>query len=192
MLQTALIENQYQGISIYEVNDDFINTKNTIAEALNSNDVVLVSGGISVGDYDFVARALNELQVETLFYKVNQKPGKPIFAGKLNSKMIFALPGNPAACLTCFYVYVVPTLALISGKATNFKQTKSVSITHDYLVNNTRSQFLKARVENNQVTLLTHQQSSMLNTFSIANALLFVPEGNYELKKDALVDIYHI
>ena len=192
MLQTALIENQYQEISIYEVNDDFINTKNTLAEALNSNDVVLVSGGISVGDYDFVARALNELQVETLFYKVNQKPGKPIFAGKLNNKMIFALPGNPAACLTCFYVYVVPTLALISGKATDFNQTKSVSLTHDYVVNNTRSQFLKARVENNQVRLLTHQQSSMLNTFSIANALLFVPEGNYELKKDVLVDIYHI
>ena len=82
-------------------------------------EVVLVWGGISVGDYDFVARALKELEVETLFYKVNQKPGKPLFAGKTKDKIIFALPGNPAAALTCLYVYVVPTLCILSGKAPN-------------------------------------------------------------------------
>jgi len=95
MLQTALEQAHFSAIQLYEVNDDFQNTKNTIATALSLNDVLLVSGGISVGDYDFVYRALMELQVETLFYKVNQKPGKPLFAGKLNSKTIFALPGNP-------------------------------------------------------------------------------------------------
>ncbi|QIH40155.1 molybdopterin molybdotransferase MoeA [Flavobacterium sp. Sr18] len=192
MLQSALNDAYFDAITLYEVNDDFENTKNKLHDALSDNDVVLVSGGISVGDYDFVARALKELEVETLFYKVNQKPGKPLFAGKLQDKIIFALPGNPAACLTCFYVYVLPTLSILSGKAIHYNQSKKISLAHDYSVSNTRSQFLKASIVNDEATVLSHQNSSMLNTFSVANALLYLSEGEYELEKGAKVDIYHI
>lgn len=192
MLQAALQSAFYNEVNLYEVKDDFESTKSLLNEAITQNDVVLVSGGISVGDYDFVARALNELKVETLFYKVNQKPGKPLFAGKLNNKLVFALPGNPAACLTCFYVYVLPMLNMISGKATTFQQTVSKSLGHDYTVNNSRAQFLKVNVENDEVTILSHQNSSMLNSFAIANGLLYFPEGNYELKKEAKVSVYQI
>ncbi len=192
MLQSALMDSHYNAVTLYEVNDDFDNTKNKLQEALNGNDVVLVSGGISVGDYDFVARALKELEVETLFYKVNQKPGKPLFAGKLNDKMVFALPGNPAACLTCFYVYVLPTLAILSGAEANYQQAVLFSLTHDYEVRNTRSQFLKANITNGEAEILTHQNSSMLNSFSVANGLVYVPDGNYELKKGDNVEVYLI
>jgi molybdopterin molybdotransferase len=190
MLQSALIDAYYDVVTLYEVNDDFENTKNKLREALIANDVVLVSGGISVGDYDFVARALKELEVETLFYKVNQKPGKPLFAGKLEGKMAFALPGNPAACLTCFYVYVLPTLAIMSGAEANYKQTVLFSLAHDYQVKNSRSQFLKASVSNGEVQILSHQNSSMLNSFSVSNGLIYVPDGHYELKKGDKVEVY--
>lgn len=190
MLQSALIDAFYDEVTIYEVNDDFENTKSKLNEALTTNDVVLVSGGISVGDYDFVARALSELQVETLFYKVNQKPGKPLFAGKLNNKMVFALPGNPAACLTCFYVYVLPTLSIISGAEANYNQTVMLSLAHHYEVKNTRSQFLKASINNGEVSILTHQNSSMLTSFSVATGLAYVPDGQYELKKGDKVAVY--
>jgi molybdopterin molybdotransferase len=192
MLQSALIDAFYDEVTIYEVNDDFENTKNKLNEALTTNDVVLVSGGISVGDYDFVARALKELQVDTLFYKVNQKPGKPLFAGKLNNKMVFALPGNPAACLTCFYVYVLPTLAILSGAEANYKQAVLLPLAHDYEVKNTRSQFLKASINNGEAEILTHQNSSMLNSFSVSNGLVYVPHGHYELKKGDKVEVYLI
>jgi molybdopterin molybdotransferase len=190
MLQSALIDAFYDAVTLYEVNDDFENTKNKLQEALTTNEVVLVSGGISVGDYDFVARALKELQVETLFYKVNQKPGKPLFAGKLNDKMVFALPGNPAACLTCFYVYVLPTLAILSGTEANYEQAVFFPLTYDYEVKNTRCQFLKASVSNGEAQILSHQNSSMLNSFSIANGLIYVPDGHYELKKGEKVKVY--
>ena len=190
MLQSALIDAYYDAVTLYEVNDDFENTKNKLYDALTTNDVVLVSGGISVGDYDFVAKALKELQVETLFYKVNQKPGKPLFAGRLNDKMIFALPGNPGACLTCFYVYVLPTLAILSGAEANYKQAVLFSVAHDYEVKNTRSQFLKASICNGEARILTHQNSSMLNSFSISNGLIYVSHGNYELKKGDTVEVY--
>jgi molybdopterin molybdotransferase len=190
MLQSALMDGYYNAVTLYEVNDDFENTKIKLQEALAANDVVLVSGGISVGDYDFVARALKELEVETLFYKVNQKPGKPLFAGKLNDKMVLALPGNPAACLTCFYVYVLPTLNILSGAEVNYQQAILLPIAHDYEVRNTRSQFLKANVSNGEAKILSHQASSMLNSFSVSNGLVYVPDGNYELKKGDTVEVY--
>ncbi|WP_269226042.1 molybdopterin molybdotransferase MoeA [Flavobacterium eburneipallidum] len=190
MLESALKEAYFENVSLYEVNDDFDNTKNKLADALSANDVVLVSGGISVGDYDFVARALKELEVETLFYKVNQKPGKPLFAGKVKNKIVFALPGNPAAALTCFYVYVLPTLSILSGKAPNYNQSKPVSIVHDYSVKNTRSQFLKANIVDDEANILSHQASSMLNSFAVSNGLVYVPDGTYELKKGDKVAVY--
>ncbi|WP_348798421.1 molybdopterin molybdotransferase MoeA [Flavobacterium adhaerens] len=190
MLQSALKDNFYDEVSLYAVDDSFINTKNKLEEAFSNNDVVLVSGGISVGDYDFVAQALKELEVETLFYKVNQKPGKPLFSGKLGNKMVFALPGNPAASLTCFYVYVLPTLNVISGAKANYQQAVRLPIAHDYNVKNSRAQFLKANVKNTEVQVLSHQASSMLNSFSISNGLIYVPDGNYDLKKGDEVEVY--
>jgi molybdopterin molybdotransferase len=192
MLQSALSDANFNVVTLYEVNDDFENTKNKLREALSANDVVLVSGGISVGDYDFVARALKELQVETLFYKVNQKPGKPFFSGKLNEKLIFALPGNPAACLTCFYVYVLPTLSILSGNSVSYNQTALLPLAHNYSVNNSRCQFLKASIFDGEITILSHQNSSMLNTFSVANGLVYVENGEYELEKGTGVVIYLI
>jgi len=68
----------------------------------------------------------------------------------------------------------------------------SKKLTHDFTINNSRDQFLKAQTENDEVTILTHQSSAMLNTFSVANALLFAPNGNYTLEKNSKVDIYQI
>jgi molybdopterin molybdotransferase len=190
MLESALKEAYFDTVNLYEVNDDLENTKNTLQQALAENDVVLVSGGISVGDYDFVAAALKELAVETLFYKVNQKPGKPLFAGKQKEKLVFALPGNPAASLTCFYVYVMPTLSILSGKVPHYNQSIPIALAHDYSVRNSRCQFLKANIVGDEVRILSHQASSMLNSFSISNGLVYVPDGTYELKKGDTVAVY--
>ncbi|HEX7367693.1 MAG TPA: gephyrin-like molybdotransferase Glp [Pelobium sp.] len=191
MLQAALLSADFTSFHTYSVDDNFINTKKIIAKATEENDVLLISGGISVGDYDFVKSALDELKVETLFYKVNQKPGKPLLVGKIKDKLIFALPGNPAASLTCYYIYVEPILHQISGKYNgDFIVQKALS--HDFEVNNSRSQFLKASFCEGEVAILTHQQSSMLNTFAFANCLVYLPEGNYKLKKGEKVDVHPI
>jgi molybdopterin molybdotransferase len=187
MLQSALQSAHYNEINIYQVDDTFETTKSVIQKAIDENDVVLVSGGISVGDYDFVGKALQSLNVETLFYKVNQKPGKPLFSGKLKDKMIFALPGNPAASLTCLYVYVLPTLERISGNNVSYLPSISKLLAHNYEVDNTRSQFLKALIVGDEVTILPHQDSSMLDSFALANALVFVENGCYLLAKSVKV-----
>ena len=190
MLQTALRNEQFEDVFLYQVQDDFESTKSVLENAIEANDVVLISGGISVGDYDFVGRALESLKVETLFYKVNQKPGKPLLVGKKNHKMIFALPGNPAASLTCFYIYVKPTLKRLSGYIASYSTSVSRVLAHDYEVNNSRDQFLKATVVGEEVTLLSHQDSSMLDSFALANALVYLPNGSYSLKQGDKVAVY--
>ncbi|WP_264521968.1 molybdopterin molybdotransferase MoeA [Flavobacterium sp. N1994] len=192
MLQTALFEANFNTIALYKVNDNFENTKNTLETAIAENDVVLVSGGISVGDYDFVGKALESLKVETLFYKVNQKPGKPLFVGTQNDKIIFALPGNPAASLTCFYVYVLPRLQRLSGIQQPYGSSLQKNLAHDFLVDNPRAQFLKASIAEEEVTVLAHQDSGMLNSFALANALVYVSEGTYQLLKGDKVLVYRI
>ena len=190
MLKVALQSQQYNQINSYQVEDTFEATKSVLQQAIEENEVILVSGGISVGDYDFVGKALQSLAVETLFYKVNQKPGKPLYCGKLQDKMIFALPGNPASSLTCLYVYVLPTLDRISGKSVSYSSSISKSLSHDYEVKNSRSQFLKALIKGDEVTILPHQDSSMLDSYALANALVFVEEGSYLLEKGVKVAVY--
>src|SRR5262249_42893272 len=84
------------------------------AEALEA-DVVLSSGGVSVGDLDFVKDVLAAAGVEQLFWKVAQKPGKPLTVGRLGAHVVFGLPGNPVSALVCFHLYVRPALRKMQG-----------------------------------------------------------------------------
>ncbi len=192
MLQAALYQSHYENVSLYEVEDDFENTKSALQKALAENAVILVSGGISVGDYDFTGKALESLGVETLFYKVSQKPGKPLFAGKLKDKIIFALPGNPAAALTCFYIHARPVLDRLSGIRSGFEPVTCKKLAHDFEVSNPRDQFLKAVIAADEVSILPHQDSSMLDSFALANGLVYLPAGNYRKSKGEQVSIYLI
>lgn len=189
MLSTALNNLGYNNVKIHNVNDNYQNTFDLLSKVISKNDVVLISGGISVGDYDFVGKALKELQVEELFYKVKQKPGKPLFFGRKSAKIIFALPGNPAAALSCFYVYVQIALHKLSGNS-NFSQLKTKAISKsNYTKKGDRAQFLKATYQNGNVEILEGQNSSMLHTFALANAFVVVPETTYEIKTNDIVEV---
>lgn len=189
MLFSALKSLGYINATIYKVVDNYQDTVDTLQNAISKNDVILVSGGISVGDYDFVGSALKELQVEQFFYKVKQKPGKPLFFGKKENKYVFALPGNPAAAISCFYVYVYPTLQRLSGN-TNFEITRvKAKSTLTYTKKGERAQFLKATYNDGKVTILEGQNSSMLHTFAIANALTYIPEDLYDVNIDDPLEV---
>ncbi len=189
MLQAALKNLGYLKVSTYKVADDYSKTLNLLDRVINSHDVVLVSGGISVGDYDFVGAALQELNVEQLFYKVKQKPGKPLFFGKKSQKTIFALPGNPAAALSCFYIYIHIALEKLSGNLNfSFTQIKAKSVSN-YIKKGDRGQFLKALYSNGKVEILDGQSSSMLHTFALANALVYLPETADSIKTNDPVEV---
>jgi len=176
MLQSALQSLDYNTITLTKVKDDYTSTVSSIKKAISENDVVLISGGISVGDYDFVGKALTQLDVEQVFYKVKQKPGKPLFFGKKEDKVIFALPGNPASALSSFYVYVYPTLQRLSGEKDFSLNRINVKSASTYFKKGDRAQFLKGYLKDGKVTILEGQSSAMLHTFALANVLVYVPE----------------
>ncbi len=82
-----------------------------VLEVARAADVLLISGGVSVGDYDFVKDVLDAMGMELLFWKVRQRPGKPLAFGLLEEKLVFGLPGNPVSSAMCFEAYVRPALA---------------------------------------------------------------------------------
>ncbi len=151
-------------------------TQLAIGDALQGCDVLLVSGGISVGEYDYVRASLQANAVEEQFYGVFQKPGKPMYFGRQGSKYVFALPGNPASSLTCLYVYVLPFLQRLSGVKRTRLQRIELPIRHDYVNGFNRPAFLKARIEKGKVSILDGQGSSMLWTMAMGNALVYLKE----------------
>ena len=192
MLQTALLKNRFADITISKVKDNYIDTKNSLEQAIDKNDFVLISGGISVGDYDFVGKALLELNTHQVFYKIKQKPGKPLFFGTNNNTTIFALPGNPASALTCFYIYIETALQKFIGNPKYQKQTIQLKLEEEYIKKGIRGEFLKAKINGDSVKILSNQSSAMLNTFAEANALVYLEEGLETFSKNKPVTTYII
>lgn len=189
MLQAALLSLGFDDVSIHKIDDNYKDTFSKIKSLLETSNMIIITGGISVGDYDFVGKALNELKVEEIFYKVNQKPGKPLFFGKKDNTLLFALPGNPAAALTCFYMYVFVALQKLSG----FEGKGLVKIfaksTLNYVKIGDRPLLLKAYYNEGKVTILEGQSSAMLQTYAVSNALVKMSGENEKFCIDDIIEV---
>ena len=189
MLQNALYNLKFYDITIHKIDDDYNKTLSKLNEVIKENDLIIISGGISVGDYDFVGKALEELKVEALFYKVKQKPGKPLFFGKKEGKLIFALPGNPAAALSCFYIYVYIALQkMMNNDDVELPCIKAKSLSK-FIKHGDRPQFLKAIYNNGEVEILEGQSSAMLQTFALSNAFVYMPENIINIEIGDAVEV---
>ncbi len=169
--------------------DTYKEVKDTFEKVIIESDIVIFTGGISVGDYDFVGKVLEDLKVNTIFYKVKQKPGKPLFFGEINNKMVFGLPGNPAAVLTSFYLFVLPCLEKMIGREKGFISRMKVAINVDYSKSADISHLMKGLATIDKVELLPAQSSAMLSSFVTANCIVIFEEGRTEWKKGDLVEI---
>ena len=105
-----------EAFRISAASDDADVLRDTIQEALESADVVVTSGGVSVGEKDLVKSTLLELGVEQVFWGVKLKPGKPVFYGAREDSRFFGLPGNPVSAMVCFELFVRPALAQMMGR----------------------------------------------------------------------------
>lgn len=169
--------------------DNYSETLACIRDQIEKNDFIILTGGISVGDYDFVGKALQELDVETIFYKVNQKPGKPFFFGKKGKCKIFALPGNPAAAMTCFYFYIRPALDKYKGAKSQKEEALRLPLKKDFQVKGSRDLLLKSKIIDGSVQILDGQSSNMMHTFALANSitLIFADKKQYNAGEKVLV-----
>ena len=177
-------------VKIFKVKDDPNEVIRVIGEALASSDVLLLTGGISVGDFDFVKEGLAQNGVETLFYKVKQKPGKPLLAGVKGNQLVFALPGNPASVLTCFMQYVKPSLGQWMGNPAAWEQPRSYPLATNWEKQVKLTVFLKARLVAGLVEVMPGQESFNLLSFGSADGLIEIGEDQQALKEGTLLSFY--
>ncbi|RLJ31542.1 molybdopterin molybdochelatase [Chryseobacterium sp. 7] len=106
-------------------NDDFEFIKKELSQCIEVYDILIMSGGVSMGKFDYLPKACEELGVEKLFHKIKQRPGKPFWFGKSqNEKLIFAFPGNPVSVFMCLHRYFIPWL----------ERSLEISTTNQYAV----------------------------------------------------------
>jgi molybdopterin molybdotransferase len=188
-LRAALQALQITEVPVFEAKDDPQVVKDTLRFALSDSDVVLLTGGVSVGNYDFVPEAAAACGVTTLFHKLKQRPGKPLYVGRKGNKWVFGLPGNPSSVLTCFYEYVLVALEELMQLPPVLK-TIQVPLSKSYSKNVAFTFFLKGYYDGQTVAPLDSQESYRLRSFAMANCLLCLPEEKMEFTEGEEIEVH--
>jgi molybdopterin molybdotransferase len=161
-----------------------------IARGLEA-DVLVTSGGVSVGPHDLVRRVETELGVEEVFWQVAVKPGKPVSFGVRGRTLVFGLPGNPVSSLVGFELFVRPALLALQGAAEPLPRFELGRLARTVARNPVRDEFLRARsrLDQDGVVLepLDGQESHMIARAAAADALVLAPLGEGELQAGELV-----
>jgi molybdopterin molybdotransferase len=167
----------------FHARDDSDQLRQVLGEALQ-RDIVVISGGVSMGKYDLVPGILAELGVEQVFHKVFQKPGKPLWFGTRGQTLVFGAPGNPLSTSMTFQLYVRLAIAKMVGRPTDDPHLRGV-LTRDLSVRAKRDLFVFARAEATadgvEVRALTGRGSADVFAPAQANALLSFPAGSHSL-----------
>ncbi|XZF15923.1 molybdopterin molybdotransferase MoeA [Chitinophagaceae bacterium MMS25-I14] len=176
-------------VDLIKSSDDLPVLQRVLQQALESSDVVLLTGGVSVGDYDFVPKAAELCGVQQRFHKVKQRPGKPLYFGTKDNKLVFGLPGNPSSVLSCFYHYVLLALEFMA-KLPHSLHAKSAVLGAGYKKNAGLTHFLKGHFEQDTVLPLSAQESFRLSSFAQANCLICLDEEREDYAEGETVTIY--
>ncbi|MCB0770792.1 MAG: molybdopterin molybdotransferase MoeA [Flavobacteriales bacterium] len=164
-------------VSSAHVRDNTEELTSRIRAGVAEHDVLITTGGASVGEHDLVARVLQELGAEIHFHGVAQKPGKPMLFAELNGKPILGLPGNPRAVLVLAYMYGLPMLRRMQHSGHPGLISGSLPLGDSFKMHGPRHELRSALVRDGAVFLLEAEGSHMLTSMVPANALVEVPKG---------------
>lgn len=190
MLMSAANTSFAETVYYKQVGDALQETINAISEASDLSDIILLSGGVSVGPHDHVKNAAFECGFEEIFWKIKQKPGKPLFFAKNNNALMFGLPGNPVSALSTYAFYVHPVITFLRGGEYKWN-------IHPYLFEGSyqnkgdRDQFLRVIKENKTVKAAELQGSHMLTSISNAYGFIIVKAGQTINKNDKVMVYYY-
>lgn len=188
-LTAVLTQVGVKQVKVVQVPDILDKLVKELEQAVIQSDLVLLTGGVSVGDYDFVLEAATRCGIITRFHKLKQRPGKPLFFGTKESKLVFGLPGNPSSVLTCFYMYVFPVIAnMIRGG--DGLRVQQVPLAKSYQKPAGLTHFLKGLYDGHTVLPLGAQESYRMYSFARANCLIEIKEEVTVCEEGDLVSIH--
>lgn len=187
-LTAALHQAGISVIYVLQVEDKPESLQLQLEVALAQSDLVILTGGVSVGDYDFVPEAAAQCGVEKVFHQVRQKPGKPLYFGMKGSVPVFGLPGNPSSVLSCFYNYVLEAVALLGARKSNTLWT-TATLANSYSKPRGLTHFLKGSFDGTQARILQAQASYQLSSFAEANCLVMLAEDREQYETGEEVEL---
>lgn len=156
-------------------------------------DVLLVSGGSSVGVHDHVRPTLENLGVKMLFWRVSMKPGHPLAFGMTDKSLVFGLPGNPVSSMVCFEEFVAPALRKMMGHTRLHRRVLTARLTHDVKHKAGRTEFIRVTLAQDEqgytATSTGSQSSGVLMAMAKADGLLVIPAANTGMKTGELVSV---
>lgn len=175
------------------VPDDPTLIKAQIQSGLRS-DLLLISGGVSVGAHDHVKPVLQALGMETLFWRVNMKPGKPLLCGRLGEQWVFGLPGNPISCVVGFLVFIEPLIRRLAGEHDAQPRYARALLKSAVSKKDERRHFMTARLAPTpdgrlEAAPTEKQGSAMMQALAQADAFVIVPEDRTRLEAGEQVDV---
>lgn len=174
------------------VRDDLNDTKAALTKAFDENHVVVTSGGVSVGEFDYVKQAFEGIGGKQNLWKVNIKPGKPFVFGRKADKFLFGLPGNPVSAIVTFVLLVRPALLRMQGAMNVDLPSHSGVLSEPFTNKGDRRHFVRVCVEGNgKVRLSGTQASHMLSSLAAGNGLVDVPPGK-TLETGATVQVFRL
>lgn len=143
-------------------------------------DILITTGGASVGDHDLVKQSLEAEGVRMAFWRIAMRPGKPMMHGRLGAMRVIGLPGNPVSSYVCAFLFLVPLIRALSGRKTIHHVRTTALLGRDLAANDQREDYLRARLEENDdgtliATPVMQQDSSLLGNLAAARALLVRP-----------------
>jgi molybdopterin molybdotransferase len=156
-LRGALTARGYTQVADDHIDDDARELRTRLESHLATHDVVILTGGVSMGRFDLVPETLRQLGVQQVLHRVAQRPGRPLWFGVgPHGQLVFGLPGNPVSSLVCLVRYVVPALAAASGARMTRQQTAALAAEHS--VKPALWLFLPVRLRNDEATLKVDPQ----------------------------------
>ena len=185
LLQGLVEELGFEFVDVGIVGDSFEDTKQAITRATEECDVLLTTGGVSVGEEDYVKKAIDDLG-EINVWKLAIKPGKPLAFGHANNTPIFGLPGNPVSSLVTFLILARPYLLTAQGRHYSGEQKLTVAAAFNRK-SSSRQTYLRVRLQDNQLVLFNNQSSARLSSAGWADGLAIQP-ADQSIKKDEPLD----
>lgn len=190
MLHSLLHQSGIANIGSRQSGDDKDELARNLVEVEKERNIVLITGGVSVGDFDFTPDIIKQAGYDIIFHKVAQKPGKPLLFARKGDQAIFGLPGNPQSVLVAYYEYVYPYMIACMGIENPFLTSIELPVVEGRKSHQNRSEFLPASVGGQSVRLLSAGGSHMLQPYSDANAIAYIPAGNRKIEPGQLVEVH--
>ncbi|MDP2080875.1 MAG: molybdopterin molybdotransferase MoeA [Pseudotabrizicola sp.] len=180
----ALAEEAGAEVRLLPIARDTVEALSFVLGLAEGADVIVTTGGASVGEHDLVAQVAESLGMQRAFWKIAMRPGKPLMAGRLGGAALLGLPGNPVSSVVCAHLFLLPMIRALLGLPADFHapRPQPAVLAEDVGPTGPRAHYMRARLTQTgglpRITPFDRQDSSLLSILSSADALLIRPAGD--------------